>query len=309
MNKDTTVNPGSVQARGVDKQSRRRKSDLKVIFARVTNLAFYVALGFLLYTFWEKRDTHHISPESGIGYALGIIGGSLMILLLAYPLRKRFGSMSRLGPVKYWFWAHMLMGVLGPVLVILHTNFNLGSINGRVALFSMLIVATSGFFGRYIYTRIHHGLYGKAVEFSDLKTHSESILQKIEARIAKAPEVTERLRAYERELLKLPGEFIPSARHWALMRWRALGLYRAATVEMLSFLQVEGRRRKWPAAKRRRYRRGTRNALRAHKRATQKLLEFHFYERLFSLWHLLHFPLFLMMIITGLVHVYAVHAY
>jgi len=34
-----------------------------------------------------------------------------------------------------------------------------------------------------------------------------------------------------------------------------------------------------------------------------------FYERLFSLWHMLHLPIFFMLIITGFVHVYAVHVY
>jgi len=41
----------------------------------------------------------------------------------------------------------------------------------------------------------------------------------------------------------------------------------------------------------------------------RKIAEFHFYERLFSLWHHLHFPLFLMLIVSGIVHVIAVHMY
>ena len=41
----------------------------------------------------------------------------------------------------------------------------------------------------------------------------------------------------------------------------------------------------------------------------RKIAEFHFYERLFSIWHLLHFPLFLMLVVSGIVHVIAVHAY
>jgi hypothetical protein len=36
---------------------------------------------------------------------------------------------------------------------------------------------------------------------------------------------------------------------------------------------------------------------------------FTLYERMFSFWHVLHFPLFLMMVISALVHVLAVHMY
>lgn len=41
----------------------------------------------------------------------------------------------------------------------------------------------------------------------------------------------------------------------------------------------------------------------------RKISEVSFYERLFSLWHILHLPIFFMLIITGFIHVYAVHAY
>jgi len=37
--------------------------------------------------------------------------------------------------------------------------------------------------------------------------------------------------------------------------------------------------------------------------------EFKFYEKMFALWHLLHLPLFFMLVITGIFHVIAVHYY
>jgi hypothetical protein len=36
---------------------------------------------------------------------------------------------------------------------------------------------------------------------------------------------------------------------------------------------------------------------------------FEAYERLFSLWHVLHLPLFFMLLIAGIVHVIAVNVY
>ena len=43
--------------------------------------------------------------------------------------------------------------------------------------------------------------------------------------------------------------------------------------------------------------------------AASRVATFQAYERLFSLWHVLHLPLFFMLIIAGIVHVIAVHVY
>ena len=39
------------------------------------------------------------------------------------------------------------------------------------------------------------------------------------------------------------------------------------------------------------------------------VLEFRAFQKFFSLWHALHLPLFVMLIIAGTVHVVAVHIY
>jgi hypothetical protein len=44
-------------------------------------------------------------------------------------------------------------------------------------------------------------------------------------------------------------------------------------------------------------------------RHVRKVAEFKFYERVFSLWHVFHLPLFFMLLFTGIFHVLAVHAY
>ena len=43
--------------------------------------------------------------------------------------------------------------------------------------------------------------------------------------------------------------------------------------------------------------------------ALRRAAAFKLYERLFSLWHILHLPLFIMMIITAVIHIFAVHLY
>ena len=44
-----------------------------------------------------------------------------------------------------------------------------------------------------------------------------------------------------------------------------------------------------------------------HVAAVKKAAAFAFYERLFSLWHFLHVPLFLLLVIVAIIHVFAAH--
>ena len=93
---------------------------------------------------WHNSEEGHLTPETGVGYWLGIAGASAMLLLLLYPLRKRMKSLRGLGSVGGWFRLHMVLGLIGPALILFHSNFKLGSLNSNVALFSMLTVAASG---------------------------------------------------------------------------------------------------------------------------------------------------------------------
>ncbi len=105
-------------------------------------------LGVLLLA-WFERDEYWYNAEEGIGYAFGIIGSTMMVLLLLYPARKYWKVMRNAFKVHHWFRLHMVFGVWGPTFILLHSNFNLGSLNSSIALFSMLLVAGSGLIGRY----------------------------------------------------------------------------------------------------------------------------------------------------------------
>ncbi len=63
----------------------------------------------------------------------------------------------------------MMMGIIGPVCILIHCGFSLGATNSNIALFSMLTVAGSGIFGRYFYSKIHHGLYGRKATLAELQ--------------------------------------------------------------------------------------------------------------------------------------------
>lgn len=270
-------------------------------------------LGFLLaaivlYAGWSLPTERLLSPERGLGYALGIVGGSAMLLLLLYPARKRMRWLGFLGTVKGWFQLHMVLGVVGPILVLYHSNFSLGATNSNAALVSMLLVAGSGIFGRYFYTRIHHGLYGRRATHAELQKAAEELREKV-AGSRFVPELLEEIEAAERRLLRRP------AGSTALL-WRPLFVSGRMVLERWQLRRFARQRLRAAAAanpvlaqQHRTFEAAVSRYIGRRLEATRRLAEFESYERLFSLWHVLHLPLFLLLLVAGVVHVVAVHVY
>ncbi|MCU7906654.1 MAG: transcriptional regulator [Candidatus Thiodiazotropha sp. (ex Epidulcina cf. delphinae)] len=263
----------------------------------------------LLYMGWLNRSEAVWTAEEGWGYWLGITGGSLMLLLLLYPMRKRIRGMLNWSTVKFWFRLHMVFGVLGPVLIMMHSSYRLGSLNGRVALFSMLIVAVSGLIGRYFYTRIHYGLYGRKATFASLHTDSEALKKRLGRLFELRPKSKELLKQYEQQVMEAPKGMVASAGHWFTMRLISARLYPSVMHSLNKKLLAVAHSKGWDKAKVHRNQLRIKHLLLSHRNILRQILEIHFYERLFAIWHVLHMPLFIMMVITGFVHVYAVHAY
>jgi len=252
---------------------------------------------------------HYISPKSGLGYAIGIVGGVLILMQLMYAVRKRVRSLRFLGSVPRWFQTHMMLGIIGPVCILIHCGFSLGATNSNIALFSMLTVAGSGIFGRYFYSRIHHGLYGRKATLAELQARADELRERA-TKILMMPELVDRLEMEERRLLAagnwgLAGmAFAPFviAIRFASSRARLRRYVRAA-------IRVTATRHKAVAKQRDRFERVAFDYVSRRLRVTREVAEFRIYERLFSVWHVLHMPLFLMLIAAGIVHVISVHVY
>ena len=119
--------------------------------------AGYSLLTVVLLAGWYLRQASLVNPEHGVGYWLGIGGATMMLVLLLYPCRKRLTFLRIFGPIRGWFRLHMLFGLLGPLLILYHCNFQVGSFNSKVALYCMLLGAGSGIIGRHFYARLHRG--------------------------------------------------------------------------------------------------------------------------------------------------------
>jgi hypothetical protein len=274
----------------------------------VVVLLYGAALGAALFLGWTTRQHSPLTPKEGVGYILGIMGGSAMLLLLLYPLRKYARWMRSMGPVRHWFRAHMILGVLGPVLVLFHSNFSTGAVNSNLALFATLVVATSGLFGRFIYTRIHHGLYGSKATLASLGAALEADKDELSHAIALNDNIRRQLAAHERLALK------PRTPLTGILALPLISLHRAWTklgvrYHLRQRIANQANALHWDRAVCRKVRRDTTRIINHYLDMVDKCADFQAYERLFSLWHLLHLPLFIVLVVSGIVHVFAVHLY
>jgi hypothetical protein len=275
---------------GAPTRTRRSRAALYAAHERAVALpAVAAACGVAVAAGWALRESLDVVPEAGIGYALGPVGLGAMIALLAYSLRKRSRLLTRAGPLPRWFHTHMLLGVLGPTAIVFHSGFQLQSTNAAVALAAMLLVAGSGFLGRFVYTRVHRGLFGQRQSLHEVAERADTSRKDLDALLGKRPAVAA-------ETAALDGHAAGALRVLAL-GFRAGAVARAIRRELRAAGVAGAPLRRADAA------------VRAHLRAVRRLAEFTFYERALSLWHAVHLPLCVLLFSAAVIHVIAVHRY
>jgi len=260
-----------------------------------------------LWVGWLNRDDSGLTPLKGAGYWLGIAGSCLMLLLLLYPLRKRMRSLRVIGTVAFWFRAHMILGVLGPVLVLWHANFRLGSINCSVALVTMLMVAVSGIIGRYLHSKIHFGMYRRKAEAYDVLADADELRGFIGADPPVADRMIVQLNDFARLGTTVPKGVLVGLVFLSVIGWRGAAVRMRLIAHARHVIAVEGERRGRSQKVQSQQLAGVADFVTQHIGAATKAATFAFYERLFRLWHVFHLPLFILLVIVAIFHVFASH--
>jgi hypothetical protein len=266
-------------------------------------LLVFVLVGLSIWVAYKVATGKYYTPRSNFGFYLGVVGSVMMLALLAYPLRKHVRFMHRWGALKNWFRIHMIMGIVGPILVLFHSTFHLRSTNATVALFSMLGVVISGIIGRFIYTKIHYGLYGRRATLGKIQTEFAGHSNDAKSRLHFAPRVEQWLQSFERDSTQLDRSFTSH-----LFSPLTLGSKRI----ILAFRCARELRRILKTERHPEFRGGASEAIHlasSYLRECERVAEFSTYERFFSLWHMLHVPLIYILAACTIFHIMAVYMY
>lgn len=273
--------------------------------ARASQSAFRRALPWLLFIVWASAiyglaRSGLYTPSSDVGYYLGLVGALMMLALLGYPLRKRLGWLSNAGRVSKWFSVHMVLGIAGPTLILLHCALQWRSLNAAIAFWCMVIVASSGLLGRYLYRHLHQGLYGRQLTLTEVRTDAATKIGKTKEILR--VEGAEGLRATLEKFLRTSA--VVETHGWKRpLALAMLGLRaRRAQSRLIASAQSPRVGQSSPAQ-------ASVDMAVDCIRAVQRSAQFLPYERLFSLWHVLHVPLVLLLVLSVIAHIIAVHMY
>lgn len=225
------------------------------------------------------------------GHGLGIAGSLMMLSGVAiYSTRKRVRRFRFTGKIKHFLEFHIFLCLLGPLLVVFHSTFKFGGLVS-LSLWSMIFVALSGIFGRYIYTQIPKTTDGDELSLDELTRENEVLRMRLRTQFHLAPATLDMIDATS--MLRADGRTSAAASILALMRddltrrTRFRAVRRRLLGEDLPAEQVE-------------------HVLRvAGKKAllVRRIAFFDTARYLFQYWHVIHLPFSIIMFLILLVHV------
>lgn len=255
----------------------------------------YFAFGNLSYylTPLIQRPRHPLywvlKPGGELGHSFGLIGSLMMVVMLGYSLRKRLPILRRLGPLRIWLDYHILLGICGPLFVILHSSFKVGGLVS-LSFWSMVAVALSGVLGRFLYRQIPRSHSGDELSPAEAEARGRELTRELVEQLGLTAETTERIGEIATEGLtpdrSLPALLVDMTFGSFFLRRRLRSLLRR-------------HRRNTSRSDRRRLEMAVLRKARWHRRVVlwRRLRE------LFHYWHVFHKPFALIMYLFMILHV------
>lgn len=301
-NVQSNLNSPQIEHRKPRPRGRSKEYGWNIFLFVITAL---LALGYLIST--QK----YYKAGDDLGYNMGLVGGLMLLALLLYPLRKRVRFLRNLGILPTWFKWHMIFGILAPALILFHSTFRIGSINAGMALVAMLLVSGSGIFGRFFYTKIHNGLYGRQASLRELQDDMAQT-GNVKSVLGFAPEIEKRLDEFRAQTASVSKGGNVGFWHFATIGIKAALLSRSLAKDLHQAMYSQSGEKNWNAAQMQRLNlmcQENQKQIDQYIKAVRDVAQFHTYERLFSWWHIFHIPLVYLMVFSGVFHVVSVHMY
>lgn len=284
-----------------DQNNTRSKVESRVV---ITSLII-VTIGVLLaWAVWDERYFH---TDSDIIYYMGLFGGILLLSTLLYSLRKRVKVFRKWGKPSTWYFYHLLASVTGSVLIILHSSFTLKSMNSTVSMIAMLTVIASGIFGRYIYTRIGYHLHRQLLAIRETENRLVKTMQQYEK--GEMDTVEKSLSTLTASAISTPRTIYRVPARFFSLRAKAAKCYIEGAHDITSLLKKRALLEGWDRLTYNAELSREKRFLREHVNTLIDIGRSHAYERLLVGWRIFHVPLIFILVISGSVHVLAVHLY
>jgi len=280
---------------------QRLMRDLQVALMTLSILTVVVAVG------WLVLSNANFLVNSNFSYNVGLLGGFIMLCSIFYALLKRIKFINALGRNETWYYAHLICGIVGPLLILFHTSFHVKSINSGVASFTLFIILLSGFFGRYIFTLLSYQANKAYLQIgeielsltSDLYKHNCSTTKKIKSSLTKLT-VTG---------LKKPKTWWKNFLQMIKVPLLSITFYRTFKRDIRKLYDQIAQHEQWSKSERRKKRRANKKLARRYAKKILWLSILSMLQNVLHNWRSLHANLMYLLILTATGHIIAVHMY
>jgi hypothetical protein len=145
-----------------------RSIEMFVLFRRLAILGLFITVAIV--GVWMVEAFLSIGKSSPFahtkqGHLVGWVGLGITLSVLVYPLKKRINH-NRRWP-REWFRVHLMAGVMGPLLILLHSGAHLHAIVPSLALAAMAVVVVSGIVGQGVHYLALRTLNDRRRQFHD----------------------------------------------------------------------------------------------------------------------------------------------
>jgi hypothetical protein len=152
-------------------------------FTGLCTVAYFLFTGASYYLTPVGERARHpqywdLKPGGELGLRFGAIGLAMMTVMHAYSARKRLRPLRGMGPLRSWLSVHILLGVLGPLFVVLHSSFKVGGLVS-ISFWAMVAVALSGVFGRYLYLQIPRTRAGEELSLAEVERNDRDLTARL----------------------------------------------------------------------------------------------------------------------------------
>jgi hypothetical protein len=120
-----------------------------------------------------------LRPSGRLGLTLAVLGTGLVVLNLAYLVRREFVRAEWLGSLRGWLALHVWTGVVGGEMIVVHSAFRPYSALGAIADAALVLTLLTGLVGRYLYIRCPRSPDGRELSIDDLQRQLDGLSQRL----------------------------------------------------------------------------------------------------------------------------------
>lgn len=274
------------------------KASFRKFFMIASVVAAFVSAG------WMKAQQWTFVVNYDFVYYTGLAGGLIMLVALAYSLRKRVGLMKNIGKVETWYYLHIFAGVTGPLIIVFHSTFAIKSVNSLIAIIAMSAIVFSGALGRFLFTRLSFVMHTRLEKIKREEEELFSALVKYDSE-----QIRKHLSRLILSCMTQPKTIwhIPYA--YFLIRGQAAASYVLIGDHITKVLIEVARRSNWDRQTLQVTIYSEKQYLKQYLNTLMDVSRVRGYEQILSKWRVFHAPVMYLLLLATLGHVWAVYAY